>query len=85
MEPVAAISKALAEYGPWGLVALFALALRYVFTKYDGVQEKRIEDSKEVTRALVNSTDAIKESNRLQLMTEARLAAIGDKVNRRGG
>ncbi len=52
MDP-AGLTRTLAEYGPWGMLALSLLALRWVFAKYDAAQEARIKEGKEIERAFI--------------------------------
>jgi hypothetical protein len=75
MEP-AALTKTLADYGPWGLLALALIALRWVFLKYDAAQEARIKEGKENGVLAAASNDALTKTHSLIEAQNARMAAL---------
>ena len=70
------LTKTLAEYGPWGMLALTLLALRWVFLKYDAAQEARIKEGKEIGVLLAASNDALTKTHSLIEGQNARMASL---------
>lgn len=62
MDP-AAIAKTLADYGPWGMLALSLISLRWMFSKFESSQQARIDDGKLYAGALKDAAKAIEKSN----------------------
>lgn len=81
MDPVQ-ITSLLKDYGPWGALGLCLWALRWMFGKYDGVQEARIADGREQTKALQASTAALDSSARLTANLEAKVSLLADRLDR---
>jgi hypothetical protein len=75
MDP-AGLTRTLAEYGPWGMLALSLLALRWVFAKYDAAQEARIKEGKEIGVLLAAANDALRKTHSLIEAQNARMAAL---------
>ncbi len=75
MESPAVITKLLADYGPWGMLALSLYAIRWLFLRYDKVQEARVTDGKENAALAARMTVALNETNGLIAESSARAKA----------
>lgn len=76
MESPVAITKLLADYGPWGMLALTLLSLRWMFGKFEASQQARIEDGKLYAGALKDSAKAIEKSNEAVVDLSAEVALL---------
>jgi hypothetical protein len=76
MESPVAITKLLADYGPWGMLALSLFALRWLFLKYDAAQEARIKEGKENGVLVAAANDALTKTHSLIEAQNARMAAL---------
>jgi hypothetical protein len=76
MESPVAITKLLADYGPWGMLALTLLSLRWMFGKFEASQQARIDDGKLYAGALKDSAKAIEKSNEAVVDLSAEVAIL---------
>jgi hypothetical protein len=76
MESSVAITKLLADYGPWGMLALTLLSLRWMFGKFEASQQARIDDGKLYAGALKDSAKAIEKSNEAVVDLSAEVAIL---------
>lgn len=82
MDPVA-LTKLLAEYGLWSIVALLILALVFVvrelrgmFSKFEASQQARIDDGKLYAGALKDAAKAIEKSNETSVDLAAEVSRL---------
>ncbi len=75
MEPTA-LTKMVLDGGPYGLLAISLIALRWVFLKYDAAQEARIKEGKEIGVLLAAANDALTKTHSLIEAQNARMAAL---------
>jgi hypothetical protein len=76
MESPVAITKLLADYGPWGMLAMTLLSLRWMFGKFEASQQARIDDGKLYAGALKDSAKAIEKSNEAVVDLSAEVALL---------
>jgi hypothetical protein len=70
------LTKLLADYGPWGMLALTLLSLRWMFGKFEASQQARIDDGKLYAGALRDSARAIEKSNEAVVDLSAEVARL---------
>jgi hypothetical protein len=67
----ASLTKLLADYGPWGMLSLTLLSLRWMFGKFEASQQARIDDGKLYEKSNEAVVDLAAEVARLKFMIEA--------------
>jgi hypothetical protein len=72
----ASLTKLLADYGPWGMLSLTLLSLRWMFGKFEASQQARIDDGKLYAGALKDSAKAIEKSNEAVVDLAAEVARL---------
>jgi hypothetical protein len=70
------LTKALAEYGAWAMLAMTLYALRWLFLKYDAAQEARIKEGKENGVLVAAANDALRKTHSLIEGQNARISAM---------
>lgn len=76
MENPAALTRLLADYGPWGMLAISLVTMRWLFLKYDAAQEARIKEGKENGVLVAAANDALTKTHSLIEAQNARMAAL---------
>ena len=57
------LTSLLKDYGPWGLLAISLLSIRWMFGKFEASQQARIDDGKLYAGALKDAAKAIEKIN----------------------
>jgi hypothetical protein len=76
MDNPASLTKLLADYGPWGMLALTLIALRLMFGKFEALQQARFDDGKLYAGALKDSAKATEKNNETLADLSAEVARM---------
>lgn len=72
------ITVAILSYGPSGIIiSVLLAALRWLFLRYDAVQEARIAQVEEITKVAAASAAALEVANRNAILVLNELQARG--------
>lgn len=70
------LTSLLKDYGPWGLLAISLLSIRWMFGKFEASQQARIDDGKLYAGALKDAARVIEKSNKTSVDLAAEVSRL---------
>ena len=85
MTDPALLAKMMSDYGPYGLLTIALLTIRWIFGKYEAAQQARIDDGRLYAAALKDAAKALEKSNEVSVDLASQVSELKLMLEHRRG
>lgn len=82
MDEMVGLAGMLSKYGPWGLLVISGYVIRWLFLRYDLIQEKRIQEGIDNGATARACADALVKVHGVVVAADAQLAVTNERLRK---